>query len=152
MLEEARKFKLISEEIFSEKNRMVDNGGLEKSLFYDIVRQTRSSAAIASVNASNCYNRIAHAMASLIFQSFGVEATTVAAMLETIQEMKFFLCTAYGDLKDFAGSSIEIKTQGLGQGNEASLAGWCVISIMILQAHGAKGHSAQFIAPMSQVR
>ena len=91
-------------------------------------------------------------MASLIFQSFGVEATTVAAMLETIQEMKFFLCTAYGDLKDFAGSSIEIKTQGLGQGNEASLAGWCVISIMILQAHGAKGHSAQFIAPMSQVR
>ncbi len=27
-----------------------------------------------------------------------------------------------------------------------------MISIMILQAHGAKGHGAQFIAPMSQVR
>jgi hypothetical protein len=33
-------------------------------------------------------------MASLIFQSFGVEDTTVAAMLETIQEMTFFLRTA----------------------------------------------------------
>jgi hypothetical protein len=91
-------------------------------------------------------------MASLIFQSFGVEATTVAAMLEMIQEMKFFLRTAYGDSKDFARSSIEIKTQGMGQGSRASPAGWCVISIMILQVHVAKGHGAQFIAPMSQVR
>jgi hypothetical protein len=90
-------------------------------------------------------------MASLIFQSFGVESAAVSAMLKTIQEMKFFLRTAYGDSKTFAGSSIEIKMQGLGQGNGASPAGWCVISIVILQAHGAKGHGAQFIAPMSLV-
>jgi len=81
-------------------------------------------------------------MASLIFQSFGVESTSISAMLETIQEMKFFLRTAYGDSKTFAGSSIEIKTQGLGQGNGASPVGWCVISIVILRAHGAKGHGA----------
>jgi hypothetical protein len=73
-------------------------------------------------------------------------------MLEMIQEMKLFLCTVYGDSKDFARSSIEIKMQGLGQGNGASPAGWGVISIMILQAHRAKGHGAQFIAPMSQVK
>ncbi len=54
------------EEIFSEKNRMVDNEVLVKSLFYDIVRQTRSLVAIASVNASNCYDRVAHAMALLV--------------------------------------------------------------------------------------
>jgi hypothetical protein len=106
MLDEARKYKLIPEEVFSEKNQMADDGGLAKTLFYDIVRQTCSPVAIASVNASNCYGRIAHAMASLIFQSFGVEDTAVAAMLETIQEIKFFLCTAYGDLKVFAGLSI----------------------------------------------
>jgi hypothetical protein len=90
-------------------------------------------------------------MASLIFQSFGVESTAVSAMLETIQEMKFFLRMAYGDSKTFAGSSIEIKTQGLGQGNGASPAGWCVISIVILRAHGAKGHGTHFMAPMSHV-
>ncbi len=50
------------------------------------------------------------------------------------------------------GSSIEIKTQGLGQGNGASPAGWCVISIVILWAHGAKGHGAHFMALMSLVR
>ena len=65
--------------------------------------------------------------------------------------MKFFLRTALGDSREFAGSTIEVKTQGLGQGNGASLAGWCVISIMILQAHIARGHGAHFIAPLSQV-
>jgi len=58
----------------------------------------------------------------------------------------------YGDSKTFAGSSIEIKTQGFGQGNGASPAGWCVISIVILSAHSAKGHGAHFMAPMSFVR
>jgi hypothetical protein len=37
MLEKACKYKLISEEIFSKKNRTADNGGLTKMLFYDIV-------------------------------------------------------------------------------------------------------------------
>jgi hypothetical protein len=66
--------------------------------------------------------------------------------------MKFFLSTVYRISKDFAGSSIEIKTQGLGQGNGASQAGWCMISIMILWAHGVKENSTQFIVSMSQVR
>ncbi len=91
MFNVAQKYKLIPEEIFSKQNRTADDGGLAKMLFYDIVLQSRSAAAIALVDASNCYNRIAHAMASLIFQSFGVENTAVLSMLEAIQEMKFFL-------------------------------------------------------------
>ena len=63
-------------------------------LFYDIAHQTRTPAVIASVDASNCYDWNVHAMASLIFQSFGVESTAVSTMLEMIQEMKFFLQTA----------------------------------------------------------
>jgi hypothetical protein len=65
MLEEARKYKLIPKEIFSEKNHMANNGGLAKTLFYDIVCQLWVPAAIASVDASNCYDRNAHAMALL---------------------------------------------------------------------------------------
>ncbi len=132
MMDKARWYKLIPEEIFSEQNCTADDGGLVKTLFNDIARQTRNLAAITSVDTSNCYGRIAQSMASLIFQSFGVQSTAVSAMLETIQEMKFFLRTAYGDSKTFAGSSIEIKMQGLCQGkNGASPAGWCVISIVI---------------------
>jgi hypothetical protein len=93
MLGEARKNKLVPEEIFSEKHCTADNGGLAKTLFYNIVCQLRVPAAIALVDASNRYDRISHAMALLIFQSFGVEDTAGMAMLETIQEMKFFLKT-----------------------------------------------------------
>jgi hypothetical protein len=123
MLEEAQQYKLVPEEIFSEQNRMANDGGLAKTLFYDIVCQLRVPAAIALVNASNCYDRIAHAMALLIFQSFGIAETAVTTMLETIQEIKFFLRMAFRDSREFAGSTIKVKTQGLGQGNGASPAG-----------------------------
>ena len=46
MLEEARKYKLVQEEIFGEWNRTTDNGGLAKILFYNIACQLRIPAAI----------------------------------------------------------------------------------------------------------
>ncbi len=151
MMNNACKYKLIPEEIFSKKKKIADDSGLAKTLFYDISWQLRMPVAIASVNASNCYDCIAHLMASLVFQSFGVEPNAVRAMLETIEEMTFFLPTAYGNSKEFAGSTIDLKTQGLEQRNGAAPAGWCVISIMILLAHCSKGHSVHFLAPFSMV-
>ncbi len=112
MLDKAQKYKLIPKEIFSKKNRTADDGGLAKTLFYNIVHQTSSAAAIALVDAPNCYNRIAHAMASLIFQSFGVESTAVLAMLETIQEMRIFLQTAYGDSKTLPAPPSRLRCRG----------------------------------------
>ena len=99
MLANVRKYRLIPEEIFSKQNCTAHNRGLAKMLFYDIACQTCSPAAIASVDASNCYDQMAHTMASLIFQAFGVKDTVVSAMLQTIQEMKIFLRTAYRDSK-----------------------------------------------------
>jgi hypothetical protein len=90
MMAKVREHDLMPEEIFSEKNRMADDGTLCKTLFCNLGRQARAPAAIASVDASNCYNSIAHAMASLIFQSFGVPVTAVESMLGTIENMKFF--------------------------------------------------------------
>ncbi len=82
--------------------------------------------------ASNCYDRIAHAKASLIFQAFGVPTTAIESMLGAIENMKFFLRTGFGDLATFSGGGISIKTQELCQGNGAAPAGWAVISICII--------------------
>jgi hypothetical protein len=49
------------------------------------------------------------------------------------------------------GSNPVIKTQGLTQGNGASPAGWGVISICIVGAHGKKGHGAKFYCPITKV-
>jgi hypothetical protein len=91
MMQNFRDHHLMSEEIFSKNNRMADNGTLTKTLFYNVTHQTRVPAAIASVNTSNCYDRIAHAMASLIFQAFGVPASAIDSMLSAIENMKSFL-------------------------------------------------------------
>jgi hypothetical protein len=132
MLNNARGHQLMPEEIFSKKNRMADNETSCKTLFYDITRQARVPAAIASLNASNWYNRIIHAMASMIFQAFGVPTNAIESMLGAIENMKFFLRTSFDDSKTFAGGRITIKMQGLWQGNSDLLAGWEVISICIL--------------------
>jgi hypothetical protein len=152
MLQNARTYQMMPEEIFSKKNRMADDGTLCKTLFFDIARQARVGAAIASVDASNCYDRIAHAMASLIFQAFGVPTTAVESMLGAIDNMKFFLRTGFGDSTSFSGGGISIKTQGLCQGNGAAPAGWAVISICIIGAHRKKGHGAKFLCPITQLQ
>ena len=54
MLDEARRQNLMPEEVFSERNKMADNGTLTKVLTYDIIRQTRRSAGLALVDADNC--------------------------------------------------------------------------------------------------
>jgi hypothetical protein len=84
MLDEARRQNLMPEEVFSEHNKMADDGTLTKVLTYDIICQTRRSAGLALVDADNCYNRIAHAIASLVFQAFSVPLSALEAMLTTI--------------------------------------------------------------------
>ena len=108
------------EEVYSERNRLAEDGTLSKVLFYDIVRQLRRLAGLASVDADNCYDQIAHPMASMVFQSFGVPTPAIESMLTTIQNMKFFLRTGYGDSTKYAGGESmdvtdPVKTQGMCQ-------------------------------------
>ncbi len=46
------------EKVFSEQNRMVDDGMLTKVLTYDIICQTKRLARIASLDADNCYDSV----------------------------------------------------------------------------------------------
>jgi hypothetical protein len=129
MMDVVRQYGLMEDEVFSEQGRTAEDGALSKVLFYDIVRQFRLPAAISSVDAANCYDSSAHVIGSLIFQAMGIPLEGAKVMLEAIQDMKYFLRTAYGDSTDSANSKIEVKFQGLCQGNGAAPTGWAVISI-----------------------
>ena len=139
MMDNVRKYGFMPGEIYSEKGKTADDGSLAKVLLYDIARQSRVVAGLSLIDASNCYDSIAHAIASLVFQAFGVPEEVIESMLTAIEEMKYFLRTAYGDSTNFAGSKITVKFQGLCQGNGAAPAGWAVISITIFMAHKEKG-------------
>jgi hypothetical protein len=136
MLQNARNHNLMPKEIFSDKNRMADDGTLCKTLFFDIARQARVPAVIASVDASNCYDRIVHAMASLIFQAFGVPRTAIESMLGAMEDMKLFLRTGFGVLATFYGSGIRaLKHKNCVMATRQHRKGWAVISICIIGAH-----------------
>ncbi len=104
------------------------------------------------MDADNCYDRVLHAIVLLVCCSFGASKEATGAMLKTIQEMKFFLWMAFRDSAEFAGLMVNIKTEGLCQGNGAAPAGWTVVSIVILNAHKHQGHGAKFLCPISLVR
>jgi hypothetical protein len=95
-------------------------------------------------------------MASMVFQAFGVPTPAIESMLTTIQNMKFFLHTGYGDSEGYAGGdqndSIDpIRTQGMCQGNSASPTVWTVTSIPMIAAHKRKGHGAHLTAKMLEI-
>jgi len=150
MLQQARRHNLIPEEIYSERNRLADDGTLAKVLFLDIVRQTRKSAGISSVDADNCYDRIAHPVASMVFQALGVPREAASSMLSTIQDMRFYLRTGFGDSQAFVSSTRDRKTQGMCQGNGASPAGWTVTNITMIEAHKRKGHGVHLRCPITE--
>jgi hypothetical protein len=64
-------------------------------------------------------------------------------MLKTLQDLRFFLWTGYGDSKGYVrgnkGLSISaVINQGMRQGNGASPAAWTVMSIPMILAHKKK--------------
>ena len=93
ILDVVRTHSFMPEEIYSEKGITSNDCSLEKVILYDIVWQARTSAALSSIDAANCYDSIAHAIASLVFQAFGVPFEAVASMLTAIEEMKYLLRT-----------------------------------------------------------
>ena len=90
MMDSVRSNGLMQDEIFSERGRTSSDGALEKVLLFDISRQGRTTMGLASIDAANCYDSIAHAIGSLICQSLGVPLEAVESMLSAIQDMKFF--------------------------------------------------------------
>ena len=95
-------------------------GTLSKTLFYYTVRVIRVPAVVSLVYAADS---IAHAIASLVLRSFDAPEDAIQSMSVAIREIEFFLQTVYGDSKDFSGSTIRVKFQGLCQGNGATPAG-----------------------------
>jgi hypothetical protein len=116
MMQNARGHHLMPKEIYSEKNHMADDRTLTKTLFYNVTCQARVPAAIASVDAPNCYDRIAHAMALLVFQAFGVPESAIGSMLSAIENKKFFCAQVLGTQRSLPAELSALRRKGLLKG------------------------------------
>ena len=108
------------------------------------------SIAVASVDASQCYDRIQHTIASLCLQAWGVPLLPIMTLLFTVQQMHFHLRTAHGDSDySFTGAHRQNPFQGILQGNGAGPAVWLAISAFLVGMLHANGDTTTFLSPLS---
>ena len=119
----ARENGMVPEEIYSEKGKTAEDAILHQVLLYDVARQLRRPMLVASVDASQCYDRIAHATAALTLRAYKVKQSSVVTMLHPIQNMEYYLRTGFGESSTFFGGSDD-KKQGSCQGNGGAPPTW----------------------------
>ena len=141
----------IPKEIYGgRKNHEAIEVALNRKLIADILRQKRIPGAVASVDAHTCYDRIAHSAGSLSCQIWDMDPQAIIAMLLTIQRMRFYLRTAFGDSDAFFSSLNDLLPyMGACQGNKGAPAFWLVVSITLVLMLHRLGHVAQLRAAMS---
>ena len=147
----AEKNNLIAKEQYgSRPGKQAIDHAVHKALTYDIIRQYRVPSALCSNDAKSCYDRVAHAIASLAYRRLGVPDPPVSCMLRTIQNMKHHVQTTFGDSKFYmsADGSL-VPFQGVLQGNGASPASWVIISTALLNMLRAADRGGHFISAIS---
>ena len=86
----------------------------------------------------------------LAYRRLGISKPPVESMLATIQGMKHYIRTAFGDSELALDGSGNVKPfQGILQGNGASPTTWVIISSPILNMLRAAGNGGYFVESIS---
>ena len=103
---------------------------LVSTLISDDSRSKRKAMAVCSNDAKGCYDRIVHSVAVICLQRLGFPASAIQSMIKTIQQMRHFVRTGFGDSEESYGPSLppDIPLMGLLQGNGVAGAGWTAVS------------------------
>jgi hypothetical protein len=131
---------------------------ISRCVSLDIFCQKRIPAAITSLDAANCYDRLAHNMTSLACQCLGLQTEMLTCLLLTIQLMNFFLCTAFSDSTSSYGGRCSIlrpchspflPLQGACQGNGGGPAMFFSICIVLIGMMYVNSHIATIVCAIS---
>ena len=61
------------------------------------------------MDATQCYDRIAHAAAALTLRAYKVRQSSVAGMLAPLQSMEYYLRTGFEESTTFSGGTEDPK-------------------------------------------
>ena len=152
MMDVAHATDQIPDEIYSTRGNQASLMSLSRRLLMDLTRMKRVILVVTSVDAHTCYDRIAHSVASIACQRLDVNPSVVITMFNTIQKMKFFLRTAYGDSSQSYGGSTEQKIfQGVCQGNGAGPAVWIAMLLCLIRFMYRRRHESHIRSALSNV-
>jgi hypothetical protein len=97
---------IIPTEQFAKRGSQATEGVLTSGLFCDIAQALHKTAAIESVDLANCYDVVAHLIASIALQSFKVPKVMVAVMLYVLKTMIWYLKTAFGVVHTYVDQKV----------------------------------------------
>ena len=128
----------------------------EVTVSLDIPRQHRLAASHVSLDASQCYDRMAHPPAGLCMIQHGAHPPAVRSMFRVLQNANNRVATAFGISEHSYGGILRQQRglrpcQGSGQGNGAGPASFLAESSTMVQRMRARGYHAITIACISLV-
>lgn len=133
-----------AEQFFAKRRTKPQEGCLVKTLFYDCCRVLHETTAVCSVDFHSCYHSVAHPIASVALQAWGVPFMLVKIMLSVLQTMQFYLRTGFGDGTSSYGGTVADPLGGLGQGNgAATLPAFTAVCSLLVMAYVNMGHGVQ---------
>jgi hypothetical protein len=122
------------EQYGSREGKKVIEQALNKVLSFDFIRQARMDARMCSNDATSCYDRIVHSIASILMQHQNVPPSGCICVFTTLQNLHHTVMTIYGDSKSgYGGTLWEVPYSSAGQGNGASPSIWTVVSTPVLK-------------------
>ena len=151
MMDQAYDNGLVPVEQFAKRGTQAAHGVLCKVLFCDMVRALHVVAGIPSVDLGNCYDAVAHPIASIALQAFMVPVAMVVMSLTILQSMKFYLRTGYGVSRQGYGGSSADPTFGLGQGNGMAPSGFQTVSTLMTATYKRLGHGSRLVGAWSGI-
>ena len=132
MMHRAQDNNLISECQYAQKGKKAIEAALVKVLFLDHLRITKQAGSLTMNDLMQCFDRMCHSVCSLATRRLGTGPRVLQSMLTTIQRMKHFIRTAYGDSRHHYGNDARNPLQGGGQGNGASMPFFVAISSILI--------------------
>ena len=138
----------IPEDQYSQRGSTAEDSKLDNRLTLDISRQMLINMTAISADADQCYDRINHIVLALALRAVCGDANIAKAMLESIQNMKYYQRTGRGDSNTFL-SALDELLQGICQGNTAGPACWIILSSIMIRCYMKAGRGSKIISPIS---
>ncbi len=144
-MDKAIQGEIIPVEQFPKRGSQATEGVLTSGLFCDIAQALHKTVAIESVDLANCYDAVAHPIASIAFQSIKVCKAMVAMMQHVFKMMTWYLKTEFGKSDISFGGTVLDPSMDLGQGNGAAPLGFLAVCTMMICVYRNLGHGVTFI-------
>ena len=132
MLGNARTHNLIPDPQYQRKGSRSVEAVIFKKLFFDLLRLQQRPGSVVSNDLRSCFDRIPHPVGSIACRRLGVNPQAITTLFTTLQQMKYFVRTGYGDSETYYTGDDDKPLQGGGQGNGAAGPLWIAISLILI--------------------